>query len=229
MGREESFTIAFTINTLLIVVLGLQHSIMPRRFYKRFITRIIPVHLERSTYIVCAIAALSLLMWQWRPIEGTVWRIDDPTVAWVVNAIGIGGWIVVLVATFQVGHWGIFGVAQALDYIQDKPYSFDKSPCLSPEFFKAGWPVAYGRLWNLSRHPDFFGFLVAFWFTSHMTVGHLMFAIGMTIYIMIGIFLLERNFVETYGRDYELYIANRSKIIPWIPPAKPEVRDYPHE
>lgn len=230
MGKAEPFVIAFLINTGLMIMLGLQHSIMPRKFYKRFITRFIPVHLERSTYIVCAIAAFSLLMWQWRPIEGTVWRIDDPIIGAIINAIGLAGWLIVLIATFQVGHWGIFGVAQSLDYIQDKPYTFDKSPCLSQAYFKSGWPVAYTRLWNLSRHPDFLGFIVAFWFTSHMTVGHLMFAIGLTLYIMIGIFLLERNFVEVYGRNYELYIAGRSKILPWFPPAKPEVNtSCPHK
>lgn len=218
MGQQEPFLKAFAINLLLIVVLGLQHSIMPRKFFKRFITRFVPVHLERSTYIIFAIAALSLLMWQWRPMLAVVWDVKTEWLRWVFNAVQIGGWVLVLVATFQVGHWKIFGVAQVIDFIEDKPYSFDKSDNLSPEFFAAGWPVAYKHVWRYSRHPDFFGFIVAFWAAPTMTVGHLMLALGLTVYIMIGIFLLERNFKELYGRAYERYVATRSKLIPWFAP-----------
>ena len=218
MGQEEPFLTAFIINLLLIAVLGLQHSVMPRKFFKRAITRIVPVHLERSTYIIFAIAALSLLMWQWRPMPAVVWHVETEWLRWALNGLAIAGWITVLVATFQVGHWGIFGVAQVVDFIEDKPYSFDKSHNLSDEFFKAGWPVAYKRLWRYSRHPDFFGFIVAFWATPTMTVGHLMLALGLTTYIMIGVFLLERNFKELYGRVYENYVATRSKLIPWFAP-----------
>lgn len=223
MGREEPFLIAFLINLALILLFGLQHSVMPRQFFKRFITRLVPPHLERSTYIVVAIAALALLMWQWRPMTAVIWRVDNPTFALLLDALSVAGWIIVLVATFQVGHWKIFGVEQVLDFIQDKRYSFDTSPCLSAEFFKTGWPVTQGGLWNLSRHPDFFGFVLAFWATPTMTVGHLMFAGSLTIYIVIGTFLLERNLRELYGRDYEIYVAARSKIVPRLPAQKPRI------
>jgi protein-S-isoprenylcysteine O-methyltransferase Ste14 len=138
---------------------------------------------------------------------------------WLLSLIQFGGWITVLVATFQVGHWGIFGVAQVMDFIQDRPYTFNTSSTLSADYYKSGWPVAYQGIWRYARHPDFFGFIVAFWATPTMTVGHLMFAAGLTTYIMIGIFLLELNFKELYGRVYENYVATRSKVIPWFAPA----------
>ena len=218
MGRQEPFLTAFVINLLLIVVLGMQHSVMPRKKSKRFITRFVPVHLERGTYIIFAIAALSLLMWQWRPMPAVIWNVETEWLRLSLSALSIAGWMLVLVATFQVGHWKIFGVAQVIDFIEDKPYSFDKAETLSEDYFKVGWPVAYERLWRHSRHPDFFGFIVAFWATPTMTVGHLMLAVGLTTYIMIGIFLLERDFKELYGRIYVTYVATRSKLIPWFAP-----------
>jgi protein-S-isoprenylcysteine O-methyltransferase Ste14 len=217
-GPQEPFLVAFAINLALILILGLQHSLMPRKFFKRTITRLVPVHLERSTYIIFAIAVLALLMWQWRPIAGTLWDVENEFLRWALMALNIGGWVIVFVATFQVGHWKIFGVAQVIDFIENKPYTYDRPCHLSPDYFKAGWPVAYRGLWRYSRHPDFFGFVVAFWATPTMTVGHLMFAAGLTAYIFIGIFLLERNFKQLYGADYERYVASRSILIPWFAP-----------
>ncbi len=218
MGKVEPFWIAFAINLGLLVVLACQHSIMPRKFFKRFITRFVPVHLERSTFIIFAIAALSLLIWQWRPMEQVIWHVENAALRVVLDLISLAGWITVLVATFQVGHWKIFGVAQVMDYIQDKEYTRDNYSTLSPEYFKVGWPFSDTGLWRYARHPDFFGFCVAFWATPTMTAGHLMFAVGLTIYIMIGIFLLERNFSELYGKTYDDYVQGRSKLFPWFAP-----------
>jgi len=222
-GPEIGFLAAFMINLGLIGMFGLQHSLMPRKVFKAFITRLVPVHLERSTYIVFAIFALSLLMWLWRPIPTVVWHVETEWLRWFIEAVQIGGWLLVLVATFQVGHWGIFGIAQVMDYIQDKPYTYDKPHALSRDYFKSGWPVAYRGVWSTSRHPDFLGFLIAFWAAPTMTVGHLMFAAGLTVYIIIGIFLLERNFKELYGREYEIYAATRNRLIPWFPQRLPDL------
>jgi methanethiol S-methyltransferase len=107
-------------------------------------------------------------------------------------------------------------VTQVLDYIRGKEYTRQHYVRLSPEFFEVGWPITDRGLWYFARHPDFFGFCVAFWVTPTMTVGHLVFAIGLTIYIMIGIFFLETNLKELYGTVYEEYVRVRSKIIPWF-------------
>jgi len=207
---------AAVIDIVLIVIFGLQHSIMARPWFKNFITRKVPPHLERSTYIVFAICALLLLIWQWRPIPHHVWNVEHATLRGILYAIQFAGWVTILVATFQAGHWRIFGVTQALDYIRRKPDAESEFVSSLPnEFFKTGWPITDKGLWYFTRHPDFFGLCVVFWVTPTMTVGHLLFAAGLTIYIVIGIFLRESNLKELYGPAYQQYVRTRSKIIPW--------------
>lgn len=217
-GIAEPAGKALFIDILLIIILGLQHSIMPRPWFKEFITKIVPPHLERDTYIIFAMAALWLLMWQWRPLPEPIWQVSSPVWRKILDLIQLGGWLTVLIATFQVGHWKIFGVTQALDYIQGRPYTKVHGHRLPNEFFEVGWPVTDKGLWYFARHPDFFGFCTAFWVTPTMTVGHLVFAIGLTIYIMFGIFFLETNLSQLYGRSYDQYVQIRSKIIPWFVP-----------
>jgi protein-S-isoprenylcysteine O-methyltransferase Ste14 len=216
---------AVIIDVTLIVIFGLQHSIMARPWFKNFITKKVPPHLERSTYLVCAIAVLALLIWQWRPIPYPLWDVENATLRGVLYVIQFAGWVTLLVATFQVGHWRIFGVTQALDYIRrksDAPSEFVAR--LPNEFFKTGWPITDKGLWYFSRHPDFFGFCVAFWVTPTMTVGHLLFAAGLTLYILFGISLLETNLKQLYGASYEQYVRIRSKIIPWWVDGKAKAR-----
>lgn len=192
---------------------------MPRPWFKTLITKIVPLHLERDTYIIFAMAALWFLMWQWRPLPEPVWNIEARWLRIVLDLIQLGGWLTVLIATFQVGHWKIFGVTQALDYIQGRPYTRERGHRPPNEFFEVGWPITSKGLWYFARHPDFFGFCVAFWVTPTMTIGHLVFAIGLTIYIMFGIFFLETNLSQLYGAGYVQYVRIRSKIIPWFVPA----------
>jgi methanethiol S-methyltransferase len=215
MGIEEPLWKAVLVDVALVGILGLQHSIMPRPWFKAWITRFVPKHLERGTYIIFAICALSLLIWQWRPITIALWNVENPVLRVVLQLISVGGWITVLVATFQVGHWKIFGVTQMLDYIQDKPYTHENYATPSPEFYRVGWPITRYGLWYYARHPDFLGFCTAFWVTPTMTIGHLIFALGLTVYIMFGIYFLERNLSDLYGEPYREYVRTRSKIIPW--------------
>lgn len=216
MGVAEPFWRALAIDLGLLLVLALQHSIMARPFFKDRWTKIVPKHLERSTYVLFAIAALSFLIWQWRPIPTVIWDVDHPVIRIVLSAISVGGWLLVLVATFQVGHWKIFGVTQVMDRIQDRPYTLKPHETPDRVFYEVSWPIAYKGVWHFARHPDFFGFCVAFWVTPTMTAGHLVFAIGLTIYIMFGIFFLERNLKKLYGKPYNDYVESRSKIIPWL-------------
>jgi methanethiol S-methyltransferase len=215
MGKQEPFWIALFINLALIAILGLQHSIMPRPWFKRWITQFVPKHLERSTYVIFAICALSLLIWQWRPMTQVIWHIDTPALRIVLQLLSIGGWCLVLLATIQVGHWEIFGVRQVIDYLEGKEYTREDRP-VTPEFFEVGWPITRKGVWYATRHPDFLGFIIAFWVTPTMTVGHLVLAVGLTIYIMIGIFFLERNLSDLYGEPYREYVRTRSKLIPWF-------------
>ncbi|MGY5778526.1 methyltransferase family protein [Rhizobium sp. LEGMi135b] len=219
MGVVEPFWIALAINIGLLFILGLQHSGMARPTFKNWWTKIVPKHLERSTYIVVAIAALALLQWQWRPIPNVIWNVEDPFWRPALAWISFGGWLTVLYATILVGHWKVFGVDQVIDFLEDRPYT--KAAETTPEYYKVGWPITIKGLWYYSRHPDFLGFIVAFWVTPTMTVGHLVFAIGLTIYIMIGIYFLERNLIKLWGPDYAEYVKTRSKIIPWFVRQRP--------
>ncbi len=214
MGTVEPFWVAFAISVGLLVILGLQHSGMARPTFKEWWTRLVPKHLERSTYIIVAICALALLMWQWRPMPQVIWHFEDPTLRIVLNLISFAGWCTVLWATILVCQWEILGVAQVIDYIQGKPYT--KQPQTNPEYHKVSWPLTTSGLWYYARHPDFFGFCVAFWVTPTMTAGHMLYAAGLTIYIMIGIFFLERNLTDLWGTGYAEYVRTRSKIIPWF-------------
>lgn len=217
-GVVEPFWRSFWIDAGLVAILGLQHSIMPRPWFKALITKVVPPHMERGVYILFATSALSLLIWQWRPILEPIWQVDkdNHVLRLVLDAVQICGWLTVLLATAQVGHWKIFGVTQTLDYIRDKPYTRQTYSRLPPEFFAVGWPISEKGVWYFARHPDFFGFCVAFWVTPTMTQGHLIFAAGLTIYIMFGIFFLETNLKQLYGKPYEEYVRVRSKIIPWF-------------
>jgi methanethiol S-methyltransferase len=216
MGIEQPFWKSFWIDIGLIAILGLQHSIMPRPWYKAWITKFVPPHMERGVYIIFAICALSLLMWQWRPLPEVIWKVDNRILRIILDIIQVCGWLTVLLATVQVGHWKIFGVTQTLDYIRDKPYTKHTYSRLPPEFFAVGWPITDKGLWYFARHPDFFGFCMAFWVTPTMTYGHLIFAVGLTIYIMFGIHFLEINLTQLYGTAYAEYVRVRSKIIPWF-------------
>lgn len=216
MGEPGLFWNSFWIDVGLVAILGLQHSIMPRPWFKSWITKVVPPHMERGVYIIFAMSALTLLMWQWRPITDKVWEVDNHLARIILNVIQVCGWLTVLLATAQVGHWKIFGVTQTLDYIRDKPYTRRAYSRLPPEFFAVGWPITEKGVWYFARHPDFFGFCVAFWVTPTMTYGHLIFAVGLTIYIMFGIFFLETNLKQLYGKPYEEYVRIRSKIIPWF-------------
>lgn len=215
-GEVGPFWQSFWINLGLVAILGLQHSIMPRPWFKTWLTRLVPPHMERGVYIIFATAALSFLIWQYRPIPQVIWHVDNPTLRIVLYVIQVCGWLLVLLATFQVGHWKIFGVTQTLDFIRDRPYIKQTYPRLQPEFYEVGWPISRKGVWYFARHPDFFGFITAFWVTPTMTMGHLIFAVGLTTYIMFGIFFLETNLKQLYGKPFEEYVRTRSKIIPWF-------------
>jgi protein-S-isoprenylcysteine O-methyltransferase Ste14 len=209
---------ALVIDIALIVIFALQHSIMARPWFKNAITHRVPRGLERSTYIAFTVAALALLVWQWRPIPYQLWNVESPTLRVILYVILFCGGATFLVATFQAGHWRIFGIAQALRYIRREPDAPSEFAARPPnDFFKTGWPVTDKGLWYFSRHPDFFGFCVAFWVTPTMTAGHLLFAAGLTLYVLVGIALLETNLKELYGATYEQYVRTRSKLVPgWV-------------
>ena len=194
--------VALLVNTVLLTVFALQHSIMARPGFKRAWTRIIPKQLERSTFVLCASLALDLMFWQWRPLGGVIWNIEDPAVRGVLHAAFAFGWTLVLVATFLINHFDLFGLRQVWLHLRKRDYA--------PLRF--GTPGPY----RFVRHPLYLGFIIAFWAAPTMTITHLFFAIVTTAYIMVAIRLEERELVAEHGSRYAAYRQMVPMIVPFL-------------
>jgi len=204
-GVASSLTEALLVDVLLLGVFAIQHSVMARQGFKRWWTQYVPSAVERSTYVLLSAGVLILLFWQWRPIAGSIWSVSNPSGAWILQAIFFIGWLIVLISTFLISHLEFFGLQQV--YASWRGERFEHPSFRTPLFYK------------FVRHPLYFGFLLAFWSTPMMTVGHLLFAIATTGYIFIGIMLEERDLVSFYGDAYVRYREHVSMILP-LPPRK---------
>ena len=198
-GPTQSLGVAITINVLLLGLFAVQHSVMARPAFKRMWTRIVPRSVERSTYVLLASLILAALFWQWRPMPATIWRVEGAgaIVLWVLFALG---WLIVLLATFMINHFDLFGLRQVYLRLTGAAYT-------NVDFKTVGF-------YKFIRHPIMAGFLIAFWSTPHMTVGHLLFAIATTAYIFIGIFLEERDLAAAHGRSFQRYKDDVPMIVP---------------
>jgi protein-S-isoprenylcysteine O-methyltransferase Ste14 len=193
---------ALAVNLLALGVFAFQHSLMARRSFKGWWTRIVPPALERSTYVLAATLALALLLWQWRPItEPVIWRIKDPAAVnsiWVIYWLG---WSVLLLATFLINHFELFGLRQVFSRV------------LGREIPEAEFRTPF--LYRYVRHPIYLGFVLAFWAAPVMTAGHLLFAAGGSGYILVGIWFEERDLVAQFGERYHRYREQVGMLIPW--------------
>jgi protein-S-isoprenylcysteine O-methyltransferase Ste14 len=191
---------ALLIDTLLIALFGLQHSVMARPSFKQWWTKFVPRPIERSTYVMFTNAALILLFTFWQPIGGTVWDVENAAGRAVLWTLFSAGWIAVLVTTWLINHFDLFGLRQVWLYFRGKPYTHIG--------FRAPGPYQY------VRHPLYAGWITAFWATPTMTLTHLVFALGMTTYIFIAIPFEERNLVTYHGKDYADYRRRVPMLIP---------------
>jgi protein-S-isoprenylcysteine O-methyltransferase Ste14 len=197
---QGSLTGALAVNAALLTVFAVQHSVMARRWFKERWTQIVPWTIERSTYVLCASLALALLFWQWRPMGMTIWSIENDivqTILWTLCAVG---WVTVLVVTFLVNHFDLFGLRQVWLPLVGRPYTRIS--------FRTPLPYRY------VRHPLYFGFLLAFWMTPAMTLAHLVFAIATTAYIVLAIQFEERDLVAEHGAAYEAYRREVPMLLP---------------
>jgi methanethiol S-methyltransferase len=192
---------ALVIDILLLSLFAIQHSVMARQPFKRWCTQFIPGSIERSTYVLLASAALILLFWQWRPIQAVVWQITDPGIAIAVVGVSFFGWFLVLISTFLINHFELFGLHQVVNNLAGR---------IMPEpRFKT--PAIY----KIVRHPIYLGFIIAFWAAPVMTVGRLLFAAVTTAYILVGIYLEERDLIDLFGDQYRQYRQRVAMLVPF--------------
>jgi protein-S-isoprenylcysteine O-methyltransferase Ste14 len=210
---ETPLATALLIDVLLLAVFAVQHSAMARPAFKRWWTRLVPQAMERSTYVLFSSLALLLLFWQWRPLGGLVWDVANPAGRIALHVLCAGGWLLVLVTTFLIDHFDLFGLRQTWLYFR-------------------GWPDTSGGFvtpgpYRMVRHPLYVGWLVAFWATPTMTATHLLFALGVTVYILVAIRWEERDLLAAFGRRYAEYRARVPMLVPGLPRRGEEPRALP--
>jgi protein-S-isoprenylcysteine O-methyltransferase Ste14 len=198
--RTGGLAAGIAIDAGLLALFAVQHSVMARRWFKERWTRMVPRVLERSTYVLFSSLALILLFWQWRPLGGLVWSVEDALARGVLWALFGFGWTLVLVATFLINHFDLFGLRQVWLFLLGRPYT--RLPF--------GTPGPY----RLVRHPLYVGWLFAFWMTPTMTLAHLLFAVATTAYILLAIRFEERDLVHEHGPLYEQYRRRVPMLVP---------------
>jgi protein-S-isoprenylcysteine O-methyltransferase Ste14 len=199
-GPSAPVGLAIAINVVLIALFGLQHSVMARPAFKERWTRIVPKTVERSVYVLAASAALLILFWFWRPIDAVIWDAGAGTLSGILTILFWVGWATVLLSTFLINHFELFGLQQAWLNLRGR----EPAPPVFHQPFLYKWV----------RHPLYLGFILAFWATPRMTAGHLLLAAGMSVYILIAIRHEERDLVDLFGADYEDYRQRVGMLTP---------------
>jgi protein-S-isoprenylcysteine O-methyltransferase Ste14 len=199
-GPPSDFWSALVVDLVLLGLFAVQHSVMARPAFKAWWTKIVSPSIERSTYVLLSSLLLFLLFWQWRPMPAVIWS-SSGAAAMVLTALFWAGWAIVLLSTFMISHFELFGLRQVFLHWQGRASE-------SPAFVTRGF-------YNFVRHPIMVGFIVAFWATPTMTLGHLVFAIATTAYILIALQLEERDLVTHLGEAYRDYRKRVPMLIPW--------------
>ncbi len=191
---------ALWIDAMLLSLFAVQHSVMARPAFKRWWTRFVPEPIERSTYVLLASLCLILLFWYWQPLGGTIWHVESPGAAMFLKALCLFGFFIVLISTFLINHFDLFGLRQVWLYATGKKYQ--------------PLPFRTPLLYTYVRHPIYLGFMIAFWATPTMTAAHLFFAVMTTGYMLVAIQFEENDLIKTYGDKYREYRKSASMLIP---------------
>jgi protein-S-isoprenylcysteine O-methyltransferase Ste14 len=199
-GAPAALGEALAVNTLLLLLFVVQHTVMARPAFKAWWMRFVPRAIERSTFVIAASSCLILTFWLWRPLPTTVWEVTNPAAWWALTALSVFGWGMVFASSFMVSHWDLFGLRQTWFRFRGERYR----------------PVGFRLrgLYRLVRHPLMVGFLIAFWSTPVMSLGHLFFAAMTTGYIFFGTWVEERDLIAEHGEDY---LAYRRKVRGFVP------------
>jgi methanethiol S-methyltransferase len=194
---------ALLVDAALLGIFAIQHSVMARQWFKRAWIRIVPPPIERSTFVLFASLALLLLFWKWEPMGGVVWNVEKPAARMTLQGLSLAGGVIVMISTYSIDHFDLFGLRQVYLHLKGREYT--------PPGFRT--PAFY----NYVRHPMYFGLVLAFWATPAMTLAHLVFALAMTGYILIGIQLEERDLLHFHGDAYQAYRNRVSMLFPGLP------------
>jgi protein-S-isoprenylcysteine O-methyltransferase Ste14 len=210
-GTPRHWAAAIAINLGLVLLFGLQHSVMARHSFKKAWTRIVPEPAERATYVLATVACLALAFAFWSPMTTTLWRVEQPVAFYMILAVQAVGWTTLVWATFALNHFHLFGLTQAWSAFRGRPV-----PHLE---FRT--PAIYRRV----RHPIQLGILIGIWAAPVMTLGHFVFAAAMTTYVFVGLYFEERDLVHQFGERYLAYRKSVPKVVPRLwrsaPPLKP--------
>ncbi len=213
-----SFAEALVIDTALMFIFALQHTVQARLFFKKFFNRFAHHSIERASYVLLSGLGFGLMFWQWRGVEGSwVWRVEHPVGASALWALCALGWVLALMAIAMKNHFHFMGLRQGWLFFRDK--------LVTPE------PLKTSILYSLVRHPMYFGFLLAFWATPTMSMGHFFFAALMTIYTLVGIQFEERKIISFIGSKYEQYQERVPMLIPFLrlPTTRSVHKPSPHQ
>jgi protein-S-isoprenylcysteine O-methyltransferase Ste14 len=192
---------AIAIDVLLLVAFAVQHTVMARPSFKVWWTRWVPWCVERSTFVLFATAILAVMAWQWRPLPAVVWHVENGALAVLLSGISLAGWAIVLIATFLIDHFELFGLRQTVVYALGRTA---ERPAFKERLF-----------YRWVRHPLMLGFLIAFWATPVMTQGHLLFAMVTAAYILVALQIEERTLVHLHGDQYRDYQRRVSMLVPF--------------
>jgi protein-S-isoprenylcysteine O-methyltransferase Ste14 len=200
-GPAGPISSSLLLDVLLLSAFAVQHSVLARQSFKRRWTRIISWQVERSMFVLAASLVLALLLWQWRPLPQVIWDVRGSAGSLVLKALFWAGWGVLLVSTFLINHFELFGLSQVWAWFRGHEYHHPAFK--TPSFYR------------YVRHPIYLGFVIAFWSAPVMTAGHLLFSIATTGYILLGIYFEERDLAASYGQQYREYQAKVPMLVPF--------------